>query len=78
MIKQFEIEKGIAIPPKQKNTKYPFQRMKVGDSFFVPYSKVKNKKIIQSTFYIFRKETKLKMEIDFAEYKTGIRVWRTK
>ena len=32
----FRIEKGIAIPKKSRNRKYPWEQMEVGDSFVVP------------------------------------------
>lgn len=34
---EFEIESGIPIPERKKRqSKYPFSRLEVGDSFFVP------------------------------------------
>ena len=36
MADEIKIETGIPIPKQKGTSKYPFQSMKIGDSFFVP------------------------------------------
>ena len=64
----YAITKGVPIPAPVRN-KYPFDALFVGDSFFVPNTKIENlpiKKAARRTGFKFtgRKEG------------TGVRVWR--
>lgn len=81
----FKIESGIPI----KNTKgrphtYPFEKMKMGDSFFVEVQEGENPKYIQTKLstlarrYSFRysPEAKYTTSIEKNEEKVGVRVWR--
>ena len=38
----YEIEQGVKIPETSRRSKYPWGKMKVGDSFFVPTPKETN------------------------------------
>ena len=71
----FQIEKGIEIPARTRNTepKYPFKQMAVGDSFFVPCTEEDSKKVrnsISSSAW----SAKVKHVTRIAE--GGLRVWR--
>ncbi len=64
------IDKDIPVPDKQ--AKYPFSTMKVGDSFFVP-----NKRSRQfGTFYKKYAPKKFTMQTRTEKDVKGTRVWR--
>jgi len=71
---KIKIEKGIAIPPSLKEKRdYPFNEMKIGESFFVET----NKNNLYQQAHNYRKNNK---EFNFVvrRDKTGSRVWRVK
>jgi hypothetical protein len=72
-----EIEKGIPFPDKSK---FPFFKMEVGDSFFVPFTscgpKAKMHSIISSKACTDGK--KLHMKFSVRGVEGGFRVWRMK
>ena len=80
---EFKIEKEIPIP-KNRNPgaleKFPFEKMKVNDSFFVPVSFInenyKNKSSFQSTVCYSGKRHGRKYTVRKVE--NGYRVWRIK
>lgn len=74
-----EIEKGIEVPSGRCETKYPFSRMEVGDSFFVPCAQAVKRKL-QSNLgaYGLRCASNQKSGQKFVtrQVEGGIRVWR--
>ncbi len=66
---KFPIETGIPIPPKKTMSKYPFDLLEVGQSFFVP--KIKNVSTTKAGAHL--KRTFVQRQMD-----GGVRVWRTK
>lgn len=71
----FEIDKGIAIPPKESRSRYPFALMKVGDSFFVEGTGRSLGSCISSAI---RLRVRSHPEERYTRRKkaNGIRVWR--
>lgn len=68
------IDKGVPMPRMgTKNRRYPWEEMKIGDSFLFPSTKS------QSNAYNCAKAASLKTGWKFAVKKTpdGIRCWRT-
>jgi hypothetical protein len=65
------LEKGIAIPEKQKVVKYPYQYMEVGDSFLVPEGNLS--KVCNASYREWKK-TGRKYTARVVE--GGVRVWR--
>lgn len=83
----FAIEKGIALPPARKgrseSAEYPFEKMKVGDSFLVPVhgkTAAKNltarRKLVARRIFCARRS--LGFHFSLRTVKEGIRVWRVK
>ncbi len=76
-----KIEKNIPIPKKYCLTKYPFQEMEIGDSFFVECDTKEGRKTMctinsSKTNYIKRFDPEKMFLMRLVE--GGIRVWRTK
>lgn len=67
----FAIEKGVAVPARTRRGKYPFDRMAVNDSFFVPDLSVGS---IRSTASTAAKRLECKFIV--REVDGGCRVWR--
>lgn len=81
---EFKIEKSVPIPTgKADRDRYPFNEMKVGDSFFVPLSTHKNVTVLQTNLmgnarYFTQKNNpdwKFKSKMDGEK---GVRIWRVK
>lgn len=79
---EIKIEKDIPIPVTE--IKYPFDKMDIGDSFFIPENDKKVRFKIQcavrSYFNIYRKKTNFivesTMKITSKSLEDGVRVWR--
>ncbi len=67
----FEIQKGIAVPPKRRPDKavYPWHSLGVGDSFFIP-----NRRVCGGLHQLSRAAG---IEIKVRSEGGGLRVWRT-
>lgn len=66
-----KIEAGIAIPVKtERQAKYPFKDMKIGDSFLFPVKHPAHSSIKSA-------ETKYNMKFKVAKTDAGYRCWRT-
>ena len=67
------IEKGIVVP-KRWGSKYPFEEMEVGDSFF---AKANSGSLLTMAKYFIKKN---KNDWKFVSRKEGdgVRIWRTK
>lgn len=66
---EFKIEHGIPRPIIMRNIQYPFQAMKIGDSFVVPRTRVVN------DLYLVAKNRGIKISIRKLE-NGDRRVWR--
>jgi len=74
----FKIESGIPIPSNARSgrTKYPLDKLQVGNSFFVPIvSDLKKAKNLRVTFSARAKKKGISI-VSIAD-ETGVRVWRT-
>ncbi len=75
---EIKIEKNIPIPVTE--IKYPFDKMDIGDSFFIPEDdkkvRLKIQCAVRSYFNIYRKKTKATMKIISKSLENGVRVWR--
>ncbi len=75
---EIKIEKNIPIPVTE--IKYPFDKMDVGDSFFIAETDKKERLKIQcavrSYFAMYRKKTKTTMKIISKSLENGVRIWR--
>ena len=74
----FKIESGVPAPaprfiPKRKR-KYPFDQMKINDSFFVPNGKVNTISVSVAQFHQKNKPKRLTCRT----VEGGVRVWRVK
>jgi len=80
----FKIQRGIPIPPPSTGQKdfYPFMKLKVGDSFFVPDSIRSHKKMAVTAhgrMAALRKAgIKIKIAIRYLPAEGGSRIWRIK
>lgn len=76
----YSIEKNVAIPtierPNRKTGayKYPFAKMEVGDSFFVPINREKELKSVASSSSLYG--SKLGRKFTTRKVVGGVRVWR--
>lgn len=84
-MEEYKIEKGIKIPERKRknNSKYPFDKMKVGDSFFVKCKKnvlSKTQAILttNAAHSIKRKGLNFKFTSRVSHEPIGIRIWRIK
>jgi len=73
----FKIESGVPIPSNARigRTKYPLDRLQVGNSFFVPLNDLKRAKNLRATFSSRAKKKGISV-VSIAD-DTGVRVWRT-
>lgn len=79
-MENFKIEKGIEMPNKKEN-KYPFLKMEVGDSFFVPCEKIKVNKTSCSIHSLAKancKRANLDYKFTVSGSENGVRIWRIK
>jgi hypothetical protein len=71
----FKITKAKDLPPPQKRTKYPWDQLEVGDSFFVPCAPEKMPVLATSLTASGNRRVK-DYRITTRREKDGIRVWR--
>lgn len=80
----FRIQRGIPIPPPATGQRelYPFTKLKVGDSFFVPESVRRHKKMAQTAYMrvaaLRKAGIKIKIAIRYLADEKGSRIWRIK
>lgn len=76
------VEKGIPLPRKvMDRCRFPFDTMKVGDSFHVPtedQDPIKTRISIYSATTSFNKNHKTKLKMSTRNDGNGLRVWRIK
>ena len=70
----YKIETGVPLPRLKNTRKYPFDKMKVGDSFFVPNGKIGT---IGNAVFMWNREHRDSQFIS-RSVEGGVRVWRTK
>jgi hypothetical protein len=74
-----DIEKNVPFERKKKETKYPFDKMEVGDSFFVECDEFNSSSRRASTMALALYHTKSeKKKFKSALCDGGFRVWRVK
>lgn len=80
-----KIEKGIPIPNgyRKSDCPYPFSKMVVGDSFFIPFGKAKPESTRTYIIEVSRKWKKKtgknwKFTSSMLSDKGGVRIWRVK
>ena len=81
---EFEIEKGLGIPPKIRPSKYPWENMELGDSFFVPKDGRSRKALVTNLCscakgFARRAGDGIDFSVRFVIEKKrgeGVRVWR--
>lgn len=76
----FPIEKGIPPPedkPKTRN-QYPFNEMKVGDSFFVPFREDEDERVVRNKIGTAARGARWRTGMKFVSraVEGGVRVWR--
>lgn len=75
----YEIEKGIKLPepiiPGRPASKYPWRKMNIGDSFFVPVNEVKLSSLYTMASHAGGYHNK---KFTVRKVTDGFRVWRTK
>ena len=79
----FQIESGVEIPPQSqplRKTKYPFNRLNVGDSFVFPVSTDEDREAIQNRLQSAAANWGRSRGMRFVTRRVtqGIRVWRVK
>jgi hypothetical protein len=77
----FQIQKGIAIPPRTipnagpRQSKYPLDDMEPGDSFDIPVENDKQARQKQSQFSSLAKTRKIKLVTRYLSAEGVLRVW---
>jgi hypothetical protein len=79
----FQIESGVEIPPQSqplRKTKYPFNRLNVGDSFVFPVSTDEDREAVQNRLQSAAANWGRSRGMRFVTRRVtqGIRVWRVK
>ena len=72
---KYQIEDGVPLPnPEQKGpSKYPFRRMKIGQSFF---AKLADYAKLRCAAYYYKQKHGMRFSVRLQD--KGVRVWRTK
>ena len=78
-VSDFSLETGIPMPdgPQDNRYKYPWRQMQVGDSFFVPVTGDKKRKLYAMKSVIFYQHEKHPEHFEVRVVDGGVRVWRT-
>lgn len=81
----FKIEKGIplqSLPPRPRKELYPFAKMEIGDSFFIPCNNraqaIQKSYSIKSSLKQRQKTFNSPIEVQTFYDETGVRCWRIK
>ena len=79
---KFKVEAGIPIPPRsaklgaRKDSKYPFARMEVGDSFFIPTTGPKDPAYKRLLSSVSQAKRRFGINLQSRVVDGGVRVWR--
>lgn len=65
------LEKGIDIPEKQKDAKYPYEQLELGDSFFIAEGELS--RLCNANYREWRRSGK---KFTARKIDGGVRVWR--
>ncbi len=78
--KPIKIEKNIPLPGKvsSKESKYPFSKMEINDSFAIPYSKGGYASLYQAVRKFSKENTAYQFTIRKNIEENWIRIWRIK
>jgi len=68
------IDKNVPIPPPVSSGKYPFKRMDIGDSFFIPLCKTRPEESLRCSIYNCAKRARMK--VTMRKVTGGYRCWR--
>lgn len=83
----FKIEKGIPVPDARTGTRspdavpYPFDKMKVGDSFFIPVKgpvtarRMMMRRVLAAS-YKFKRKSHSTISFSTRSFTDGVRIWR--
>jgi hypothetical protein len=72
----FPIERGVPIPPSARGRRiYPFAKMHVGDSFFVPFSRGAKARVYQAKYLFEKKHPGYKFLMVTQQAQKGFRLW---
>ena len=72
-----KVEKGVEMPKRKRESKYPWAKLKVGDSFYVESANVTSNGMY-SCVSTYNKKVKKPIKISVRKEGEGIRVWRIK
>jgi len=75
---QYKVEKDIPVPKGEAYTKYPFDEMSIGDSFFIEEYSREKMQSIGGAISNYKKTKAPKKRFKQLKYEGGIRVWRTR
>ena len=77
---EIKIEKNIPIPPSGRGRCriYPYHKMEIGDSFYIPEKKRSAQQSISGSFALFIEKHKPDWKFTCRRWKDGLRVWRVK
>lgn len=78
-----KVDKGKKMPPVHqpqsgRPNKYPFEKMKIGDSFFSGGINTRHSIYSSLRNYNSNFQTKVKIKISIRQEDNGVRVWRIK
>ncbi len=74
MESKYRIEKNIPPPEDSRGLqKYPFKKMEIGDSFFVPAGKAKS---VRQQVQYYQKRSAEPVRFTVRQVEGGVRVWR--
>ena len=76
----YEIERGVQMPLERRESKYPFERMVVGDSFAVPVlpgaDAGAHAAALRTSAYAWGKKRDREFKVRLDDARTLARVWR--
>lgn len=76
-MKIIKIDKDVPIPPDNKNKRFPFDKMEVGDSFL--YSESNNESAVRNACMLWKgyvKRAGLDWKFTVRKMDEGVRIWR--
>jgi hypothetical protein len=79
---EYILESGVPIPPTKQGARYPFDKMAIGQSFFVPaggkpLSRVQSLLIVSARQWKMQTGTKATFITRQDKEHGGVRIWRT-
>ena len=74
---EIKVEKGVEIPPMKAHNKYPWDRLEVGDSFFVTLTNRNEHSLRSSLAACANNRSRRGNKFIVRKVDGGFRVWRT-